>query len=88
MNPLTIWSLLVLTLPTENATARMGFYRAIEAKGFGCSLALADVARCLPAGTRRRASNDDELLAQMSPVLDALYTHFAASATEQTGRHA
>lgn len=34
MNPLTIWSLLVLTLPTENATARMGFYRAIEAKGF------------------------------------------------------
>ncbi|MEX3955296.1 chromate resistance protein ChrB domain-containing protein [Trinickia sp. EG282A] len=38
------------------------------------------------AGTRRRVDNDDELLAQMSPVLDALYTHFAASATEETGR--
>jgi hypothetical protein len=38
------------------------------------------------AGTRQRVDNDDELLAQMSPVLDALYTHFAASATEETGR--
>jgi len=29
----TIWSLLVLTLPTENATARMRFWRTLKAKG-------------------------------------------------------
>ena len=34
MDTLLTWSLLVLTLPTENTTARMGYYRAIEAKGF------------------------------------------------------
>lgn len=28
-----MWSLLILTLPTENATARMRFYRALKAKG-------------------------------------------------------
>ena len=33
MNWLSTWSLLVLTLPTENATARMRFYRALKAKG-------------------------------------------------------
>ncbi|WMY10874.1 chromate resistance protein ChrB domain-containing protein [Paraburkholderia phenoliruptrix] len=33
MNPPTTWSLLVLTLPTENATARMRFWRALKAKG-------------------------------------------------------
>ncbi|RQT22164.1 hypothetical protein DF037_29100 [Burkholderia contaminans] len=33
MTSLTIWSLLVLTLPTENATARMRFWRALKAKG-------------------------------------------------------
>ncbi|MFM0327831.1 chromate resistance protein ChrB domain-containing protein [Caballeronia glebae] len=33
MNTLTTWSLLVLTLPTENATARMRFWRALKAKG-------------------------------------------------------
>lgn len=33
MNALTTWSLLVLTLPTENATARMRFWRALKAKG-------------------------------------------------------
>ena len=33
MNPSSTWSLLVLTLPTENATARMRFYRALKAKG-------------------------------------------------------
>jgi hypothetical protein len=31
--PLSTWSLLVLTLPTENATARMRFWRALKAKG-------------------------------------------------------
>ncbi|CAN7576422.1 chromate resistance protein [Trinickia sp. LjRoot230] len=38
------------------------------------------------AGMRQRIENDDQLLEQMSPVLDALYSHFAASATEETGR--
>lgn len=33
MSSLSTWSLLVLTLPTENATARMRFYRALKAKG-------------------------------------------------------
>ncbi|HGF4019204.1 TPA: chromate resistance protein ChrB domain-containing protein [Burkholderia cenocepacia] len=30
---MSTWSLLVLTLPTENATARMRFWRALKAKG-------------------------------------------------------
>lgn len=38
------------------------------------------------AGTRQRVQDDDQLLEQMSSVLDALYTHFAASAKEETGR--
>ncbi|MGY4729009.1 chromate resistance protein ChrB domain-containing protein [Burkholderia pyrrocinia] len=33
MTPFSIWSILVLTLPTENATARMRFWRALKAKG-------------------------------------------------------
>jgi hypothetical protein len=33
MKMLTIWSLLVLTLPTENATARMRYWRTLKAKG-------------------------------------------------------
>lgn len=33
MSTSSIWSLLVLTLPTENATARMRFWRALKSKG-------------------------------------------------------
>ncbi|KUZ16518.1 hypothetical protein WI28_07075 [Burkholderia diffusa] len=33
MNMLTTWSFLVLTLPTQNATARMRFWRALKARG-------------------------------------------------------
>ncbi|MGN6316583.1 chromate resistance protein ChrB domain-containing protein [Trinickia sp.] len=33
MKSLSTWSLLVLTLPTENATARMRIYRSLKAKG-------------------------------------------------------
>lgn len=33
MDTPTTWSLLVLTLPTENATARMRYWRALKAKG-------------------------------------------------------
>lgn len=39
------------------------------------------------AGTRERVDNDDRLLEQMSPVLDALHAHFNASANENAGRH-
>ena len=38
------------------------------------------------AGTRQRVENDDQLLAQMSPVLDALHAHFAANAAGEPGR--
>ncbi len=40
------------------------------------------------AGTRQRVENDDQLLAQMSPILDALHTHFAANPEADTGRNA
>ncbi|MCX5542405.1 chromate resistance protein [Paraburkholderia sp. CNPSo 3076] len=33
MKSLSTWSVLVLTLPTENATARMRFWRALKSKG-------------------------------------------------------
>lgn len=33
MDTISTWSFLVLTLPTENATARMRFWRALKAKG-------------------------------------------------------
>lgn len=33
MDNTSTWLLLVLTLPTENATARMRFWRALKAKG-------------------------------------------------------
>ncbi|WP_342702910.1 chromate resistance protein [Burkholderia arboris] len=33
METISTWSILVLTLPTENATARMRFWRALKAKG-------------------------------------------------------
>jgi len=33
MNTFSTWSLLVLTLPTENATARMRYWRALKARG-------------------------------------------------------
>src|ERR1700758_1951751 len=33
MDNISTWSLLVLTLPTENATARMRFWRTLKAKG-------------------------------------------------------
>ena len=38
------------------------------------------------AGTRQRVQNDDQLLEQMSPVLDALYTHFTANSQEEPRR--
>lgn len=52
MDTLTIWSLLVLTLPTENATARMRFWRALKAKG--CAV-LRDGIYLLPYTIEREA---------------------------------
>ncbi|MDQ7979879.1 chromate resistance protein [Paraburkholderia sp. SARCC-3016] len=49
--PLT-WSLLVLTLPTENATARMRFWRALKARG--CAV-LRDGIYLLPYTEEREA---------------------------------
>ncbi|MFC0397835.1 chromate resistance protein ChrB domain-containing protein [Paraburkholderia rhizosphaerae] len=46
------WSLLVLTLPTENATARMRFWRALKAKG--CAV-LRDGIYLLPYTEEREA---------------------------------
>src|ERR1700739_1502973 len=52
MSTFTIWSLLVLTLPTENATARMRFWRALKAKG--CAV-LRDGIYLLPYTEEREA---------------------------------
>jgi hypothetical protein len=52
MNTKLIWSLLVLTLPTENATARMRFWRALKAKG--CAV-LRDGIYLLPYTEEREA---------------------------------
>jgi hypothetical protein len=52
MNTFLTWSLLVLTLPTENATARMRFWRALKAKG--CAV-LRDGIYLLPYTAEREA---------------------------------
>jgi hypothetical protein len=52
MNISLTWSLLVLTLPTENATARMRFWRALKAKG--CAV-LRDGIYLLPYTDEREA---------------------------------
>jgi len=49
-NELSSWLLLILTLPTENATARMRFWRALKA--LGC-MALRDGAYLLPQASGR-----------------------------------
>ncbi|CAE6738005.1 chromate resistance protein ChrB domain-containing protein [Paraburkholderia haematera] len=52
MNSLNDWLLLVLTLPTDNATARMRFWRALKAKG--CAV-LRDGVYLLPATSAAEA---------------------------------
>ncbi|WP_434666573.1 chromate resistance protein [Paraburkholderia sp. A3BS-1L] len=52
MNACSTWSLLVLTLPTENATARMRFWRALKARG--CAV-LRDGIYLLPYTAEREA---------------------------------
>ena len=52
MDTISTWSLFVLTLPTENATARMRFWRALKAKG--CAV-LRDGIYLLPYTEEREA---------------------------------
>src|SRR5579863_5345974 len=52
MDAYSTWSLLVLTLPTENATARMRFWRALKARG--CAV-LRDGIYLLPYTAEREA---------------------------------
>jgi hypothetical protein len=56
METLSTWLLLVLTLPTENATARMRFWRALKAKGCGV---LRDGIYLLPHSAEREATLRD-----------------------------
>ncbi|AIO65019.1 chromate resistance protein ChrB domain-containing protein [Burkholderia oklahomensis] len=53
MDTISTWSLLVLTLPTENATARMRFWRALKAKG--CAV-LRDGIYLLPYAEEREST--------------------------------
>ncbi|WP_175922484.1 chromate resistance protein ChrB domain-containing protein [Burkholderia latens] len=64
MTTLTTWSLLVLTLPTQNATARMRFWRALKAKG--CAV-LRDGVYLLP----RTATHDETLRELAAAIADS-----------------
>lgn len=64
MDKLTTWLLLLLALPTDNATARMRFWRALKAKG--CAV-LRDGAYLLPDG----ATREEELLELAKSIIDA-----------------
>ena len=56
MATLQYWCLLILTLPTENATARMRFWRALKA--MGCAVLL-DGVYLLPDGEGRAKPLDE-----------------------------
>ncbi|TBR76445.1 MAG: hypothetical protein EPN64_07630 [Burkholderiaceae bacterium] len=62
METLTTWSLLVLTFPTENATARMRAWRALKAKG--CAV-LRDGIYLLPHTTER-----EDMLRELASSID------------------
>jgi hypothetical protein len=62
MNTLTAWSLLVLTFPTENATARMRAWRALKAKG--CAV-LRDGIYLLPHTAER-----EDMLRELASSID------------------
>jgi DNA-binding transcriptional regulator PaaX len=88
MDTLNAWAVLVLTFPTENATARMRAWRALKVKG--CAV-LRDGIYLLPHTTEREdmlrelassideAGGTDQLLDEMSRVLDSIYAHFVTS---------
>jgi hypothetical protein len=82
MNTLTTWSLLVLTLPTENATARMRFWRALKAKG--CA-ALRDGIYVLPYTEER----EQMLLELASAIADSGGTaHLLRALSRDTAQEA
>jgi hypothetical protein len=62
MDTLTTWSVLVLTFPTENATARMRAWRALKAKG--CAV-LRDGIYLLPHTTQR-----EDMLRELAGSID------------------
>lgn len=62
MNTLTTWSVLVLTFPTENATARMRAWRALKAKG--CAV-LRDGIYLLPHTAER-----EDMLRELANAID------------------
>ncbi len=64
MDRLSTWLILLLTLPTDNATARMRFWRALKAKG---CVVLRDGAYLLPNG----AAREEELLELVNEVVEA-----------------
>lgn len=64
MPALQAWLLLILTLPTENATARMRFWRALKA--MGCAV-LRDGVYLLPA----TAANDNALRELADAIVEA-----------------
>jgi hypothetical protein len=72
-------------LETDPALQRLGeIVHALDVGGPAAPEAVGFEA--VMAGTRERARNDDQLLEQMSPVLDALYTYFTTSAKEGSRR--
>ncbi|MGF6261391.1 hypothetical protein OKW49_002292 [Paraburkholderia youngii] len=65
-------------LDTNPALVRLGaMVHALDVGGVSVPEAIGFEA--VMAGSRERTADDDQLLAAMSPVLDAMYTHFAAS---------
>jgi hypothetical protein len=62
MDTITTWSLLVLTFPTENATARMRAWRALKAKG--CAV-LRDGIHLLPHTAER-----EDMLRELASSID------------------
>lgn len=72
-------------LETDPALRRLGeMVHALDVGGPAVSEAAGFEA--VMAGMRQRVENDDQLLEQISPVLDALYTQFAANAVEESRR--
>lgn len=71
-------------LDQDPALRRLGtIVHALDVGGPGAPEAVGFEA--VMAGTRQRAENDDQLLEQMSDVLDSLYAHFATNGKKETG---
>ncbi|AOJ77470.1 chromate resistance protein ChrB domain-containing protein [Burkholderia ubonensis] len=85
MNSFTTWSLLVLTLPTQNATARMRFWRALKAKG--CAV-LRDGVYLLPHSDEQHRTLDElaDAIADSGGSAHLLRAPSADAAQEQAFR--